>query len=195
MKIPTLGFCGLHVAGKIQDGAGTSRSEPADILQVHSRGRSASLADLEPSLHSPYNHSQASLYSGDRWNMESQMQSLHSYMRSLPTKSDFEHYVSRIEQTYRQEIMELKKDLGVCMEDIEGNTEGICNTLQSHEETPNSHTVMLQQFMYHQDDIENCNRWNNIGIRGIPETIEHKDFVGAVIFNHYASNLRIPILS
>lgn len=60
--------------------------------------------------------------------------------------------VSHIEKTYRQEITELKKDLGVRMEDIEGTTDGICNTLQSHEETLNSLTVLLQQHMYHQDD-------------------------------------------
>lgn len=113
------------------------------------------------------------------------MQSLHAYMCSLPTKNYFEHLVSRIEKTYRQEIMELKKDLGVCMEDIENTTDGICNTLQSHEETLNSHTVLLQQLMYQQDDIENRNRQNNIRIRGIPETVEHKDLAGAVaaIFN------------
>lgn len=49
---------------------------------------------------------------------ESQMRSLHSCMRFLPTKTDFEQYVKRIEKTYRQEITELKKDLGVRMEDM-----------------------------------------------------------------------------
>lgn len=39
-------------------------------------------------------------------------------MRFLPTKTDFEQYVKRIEKTYRQEITELKKDLGVRMEDM-----------------------------------------------------------------------------
>lgn len=162
-----------------------ARSEPAEVSQVRSRGRSASLADLEPSLHSPHSHSQASLCSGDRWDMVSQMQSLHTYIHSLPTKNDFEHYVSHIDQTYRQEITGLKRDIGIRMEDIESTTEGICNTLQSHEETLNSHTVLLQQLMYHQDDIENRNRRNNIRIRGIPETIEHKDLTKAVtvIFN------------
>lgn len=72
---------------------------------------------------------------------ESQMRSLHSYMRFLPTKTDFEQYVKRIEKTYRQEITELKKDLGVRMEDIEYTADGLCTALQSREETLNSHTV------------------------------------------------------
>lgn len=107
------------------------------------------------------------------------MRSMHTYLRSLPTKSDFENYVSRIEKSYRQEITDIKKDFGICMKDVENTAEGICNTLQSHEETLNSHTVMLQQLIYHQDDIENRNRQNNIRIRGIPETVEHKDLSGA----------------
>lgn len=71
------------------------------------------------------------------------------------------------------------------MEDVENTTDGICNTVRSHEEILNSHTVMLQQLMYRQDDIKNRNRRNNIRIRGIPETVEHKDLAVAVtaIFN------------
>lgn len=65
--------------------------------------------------------------------MESHVRSMHTYMRSLPTKSDFEHYVCHIEKAYRQEITELKQDLVVCMKDVENTTDGICNTLQSHE--------------------------------------------------------------
>lgn len=73
---------------------------------------------------------------------------LHSYIRSLPTKSDFEQSVTRIEKTYRQEINELQKDLGVCMEDIQNTTDGLCNALKSHEETLNSHTVMIQKIVH-----------------------------------------------
>lgn len=51
------------------------------------------------------------------------------------------------------------------MEDIENTADGLCNALQSHEEALNSHTVILQQLMYKQDDIENRNRRNNIRIR------------------------------
>lgn len=57
--------------------------------------------------------------------MESHIRSLHSYIKSLPTKEDFEHCVKRIEKTYRQEITERKKDLGVRMEDIESTTDGL----------------------------------------------------------------------
>lgn len=165
-----------------------ARSAHADAEQVLSRGRSVSLTDLEPPLyhpHSPQSLSQASLCSGDGWDMESQMRSMHAYLRSLPTKTDFEHYVSRMEKSYRKEIAELKRDLGTRMEDVENTTDGMCNTLQSHEEILNTHTNILQQLMYHQDDIENRSRRNNIRIRGIPETIDHNDLHGAVtaIFN------------
>lgn len=37
-----------------------------------------------------------------------------------------------------------------------------------------THTVMLQQLSDQQDDIENMNRRNNIQIRGLPESVEHK---------------------
>lgn len=57
-----------------------AHSEPAPIMQVQSRSRSASLAELEPSLHSPHSLSQASLCSGDGWDMESQVRSMHTYM-------------------------------------------------------------------------------------------------------------------
>lgn len=52
------------------------------------------------------NHPNTSIGSEDGWNMEFQMRSLHSYMRSLPTKADFEQCVKPIE---KQEITELKK--------------------------------------------------------------------------------------
>lgn len=44
---------------------------------------------------------------------------------------------------------------------------------------------MIQQIMYQQDDIENRSRSNNIRIRGIPESVDHKDLAVAVtaIFN------------
>lgn len=75
----------------------------------------------------------------ESWDMETQMRSLPSCIKSLPTKSDFECYVKRIEHTYKQEISELKKDLGVYMEDIENTTVDLCTALQSHEEILNSH--------------------------------------------------------
>lgn len=51
--------------------------------------------------------------------------SLHTYIRSLPTKADFEKCAKRIEKTYIQEINGLKKDLGVHVEDIENTTDGL----------------------------------------------------------------------
>lgn len=107
------------------------------------------------------------------------------YIRFLPTKADFKHWVKRIEKNYRQEISELKKGHGVHIEDIENTTDGLCNALQSHEEILNTHTVMLQQLSYKQDDIENRNRCNNIRICGLPEPVEPKDLSMAVtaIFN------------
>lgn len=50
------------------------------------------------------------------------MKSAHSYIRSLPTKADFELCVKRIEKNYRQKISELKRDIGARFEDMETTT-------------------------------------------------------------------------
>lgn len=106
--------------------------------------------------------SNVSLGSGEGWDMESQIRSLHSYIRSLPTKLDFEHCVHGIEKVCKKEISDLKKDMGACFEDVDTTTDSLNNTVQAHDKILNTHTVMLQQLAYQQDDIENRNRRNNI---------------------------------
>lgn len=76
--------------------------------------------------------------------MASQLKSMHNYICSLPTKTDFNQYVKRIEKTYKHGISELKKDIGAHFEDIENTTDDLHVAVQSHDETPNSHAVMLQ---------------------------------------------------
>lgn len=61
--------------------------------------------------------------------MVSELKSLHSYIRSLPTKEDFEHCCKRIKNTYRQEISKPKRDIGVCFEGIENTTDGLCSAV------------------------------------------------------------------
>lgn len=55
--------------------------------------------------------SNVSLGSGEGWDMESQMRSLHSYIRSLPTKADFENCVHRIEKACKKANSDLKRDM------------------------------------------------------------------------------------
>lgn len=75
-------------------------------------------------------------------------------------------------------------DIGAYIEDIENTTDGLCSAVQSHKEIFNTHTVMLQQLSYQQDNIENRNR-RIIRISGLPESVEPKDLHAAVtaIFN------------
>lgn len=39
------------------------------------------------------------------------LQSLGNYLQTIPTKKDFERYVARLEDSYKQEIQVLKHDI------------------------------------------------------------------------------------
>ena len=160
-----------------------ARSESSLQSQVSAHGP-LSLPG-EPDFMLTRSRSNASLGSGEGWDMEAQIRSLHSYIRSLPTKTDFEQCVSRIERAYKKEISDFKKDVGARFEDLDATTEGLSTAVKTHDKILNSHTVMLQQLAYQQDDIENRNRRNNIRIRGIPESVDAKALPAAetAIFN------------
>lgn len=106
------------------------------------------------------------------------LQSLGTYLQSIPTKKDFEGYVTRLEESYKQEIRVLKhdiQDIGVRVDEIERRTNDLSACARDH------HSAI--QFLLHReeehsmlmDDIENRNRRNNIRIRGIPESVATKD--------------------
>lgn len=101
---------------------------PSSPSQAHSESALDSIAGSQACHTPPGNqdcssrrsrsHSSTSLGFEDGWDIELQMRSLHSYIRSLLTKADFEQCIKHIEKTYKQEITELKKDIGAHFEDI-----------------------------------------------------------------------------
>lgn len=60
-------------------------------------------------------YSQSSLLSEDGGDME-------AYVKALPNKRDFESYIRRFEATYKKEMIELKKDIGTRIDDMEQAT-------------------------------------------------------------------------
>lgn len=106
------------------------------------------------------------------------LQSLGNYLQTIPTKKDFELYVSRLEDTYKQEIQILKLDIQGIGERVD-DTERQASTLSSYVQDHHSALQYLlrkeEEHASHLDDIENRNRRNNIRVRGIPEIILHKD--------------------
>lgn len=78
--------------------------------------------------------------SEDGWDMAYQLKSKYNYIRSLPTKADFEQNVKLIEKIYKQVISELKKDIGARFEDIENTMDDLHVAVQLHKEILNSHT-------------------------------------------------------
>lgn len=67
----------------------------------------------------------------DEWTL----QSLGKYLQSIPTKQDFEKYVTRLERTYKQEIQVLKvdiQDIGDRVNEVERQQADVSPCVQGH---------------------------------------------------------------
>lgn len=85
---------------------------PLDTL-ANSQARHPPPGDQDRSSRCSMSHSNTSLGSEDGWDIDSQMRSLHSYIRFLLTKADFEQCV--IKKPTNRRYLSLKMTLGLIL--------------------------------------------------------------------------------
>lgn len=113
---------------------------------------------------------------------------LPTYIRSLPTRSEIEKYIARIEEAHKKELEVLKQDLihvGQRMVDVEESVEAVSSIVVENREAIRDNTVQIQDLQTQIDDLQNRHRRNNIRIRGVPETVTPAELMPTVkaIFN------------
>lgn len=123
---------------------------------------------------------QRSDVASDQQNEEEEciLQSLGKYFQSIHTKKDFERYVTGSEDSYKQEMQVLKSELqgiGDRVDEVERQCTDISSCGQDHHSAIQYVLHRDEEHTSHLDDIENRNRHNNIRVRGIPESVLHKD--------------------
>lgn len=86
-----------------------------------------------------------------RWDLQAQL-------GALPTKTDMEKYISRLEDTTKKAVKDLKHELhqvGARVHKVENTIDTVHDCVDKHHDILHHHATQLQDFLYHIDDIEN----------------------------------------
>ncbi|OCU00185.1 hypothetical protein XELAEV_18005957mg [Xenopus laevis] len=92
-----------------------------------------------------------------------------SPVEDLPTKRDFEHLVSQIKKTVREEVADLKLEMATL-----------------HSRSQSAQNKLLYSLQKRIDDLDNRGRCCNLRIRGLPEQVDGVSLQATAmkIFNH-----------
>lgn len=102
------------------------------------------------------------------------IQELRQQLAAIPTKSDMEGYIKRLESAYRSEIQAITTNISQISDQVQ-RIEGEVATVSSHQATQDNvigqHTQQIHMLFAIAEDHENRNRRNNLRVRGIPESV------------------------
>lgn len=102
-----------------------------------------------------------------------------------------EHYVSRLETTYKHVILiqNYLTQVDSKVKELSSVIQSLQKMVELNDQMLNEHTMKSQDLIYNLDDMENWSSKNNIHIMGLPETVFSKDFPSALsfIFNKIAT--------
>ncbi|OCT87317.1 hypothetical protein XELAEV_18021015mg, partial [Xenopus laevis] len=112
-----------------------------------------------------------------------------SYLISLPTKRDFEHLVSQIEKTVREEVADLKLEMATLhsrVADAETRQDTVETATNSLIQSQSAQNKLLYSLQKRIDDLDNRGRRCNLRIRGLPEQVDGVSLQATAmkIFNH-----------
>ncbi|KAM9307750.1 interferon-induced very large GTPase 1-like [Gastrophryne carolinensis] len=105
-------------------------------------------------------------------------------LRGLPTRADFDGYVSRMEGTIKRELATLQGsviEVTARVDGVESSHRALVTQVAELEQQQNQSRRLLSDLFLAHDDVENRNRRNNLRLRGVPESVETRDLSTAVI--------------
>lgn len=97
-----------------------------------------------------------------------------------PTREDLDHFATRVEKAFKQDIEQLKVDttqLGNRLETLEQTVEEALPAITQLRDKCATQDHQIETLMSQLDDYENHSHRSNICIRGLPEATGAKDFV------------------
>lgn len=103
---------------------------------------------------------------------------LREFLKALPTRSEMEAFVQRLEQGYRTDIQAVKTDLQatqVKTSELEGSVTILADAIHVQDQRLDMHESQIQTLYSLIEDQDNRNRRNNIRIRGLPEAMGVED--------------------
>lgn len=124
----------------------------------------------------------------DTSEMEKGTWDMQAYIRSLPTREDMDSYVYRLETLYKAKLQSLKISVQNTQEKInilDAKLSVMEQKLTQVEARCKEQDHCLKDATTIIDDLENRNRWNNIGVRGLPEATSPEELMPTLrgIFN------------
>lgn len=99
-------------------------------------------------------------------------------MQALPTRSDIEALILRLEETHRRDIQEVRGEVSNLTERVVSGEESVSSLearVAALEQARDHHHKSAVSLQLHLEDVEDRSRRYNLRLRGIPEAAEMED--------------------
>lgn len=101
-------------------------------------------------------------------------QDIRTLLQALPTKTDIEAMILRLEETHRRDIQEVRGEVSSLSERVtlgEMAVSSLEDRVSALEQAQDSHKDSAISLQLHLEEIEDRSRRNNLRLRGIPEAV------------------------
>lgn len=108
---------------------------------------------------------------------------LHTILQSLPTKSDIEGLILRIEGEHNRDIQEVRADLHTLTDRVdsgEATISSLTHRIAALERSQESQAATAVDLQLPLEDLEDRSRSNNLRLRGLPEATGAEDLAATV---------------
>lgn len=180
-----------HLAGKIFDSATghlNDQGAPSQSLQEGSGSMDSVTTSASPPLNGQCSTPPMSA------SPTNDFLDLRAQLAAIPTKSDMEGYIQRLELAYKSEIQALTNNVSQLTDQVH-RIDGDLAAVTTHQTTQDraiaQNTQHIHMLFSIAEDHENRNRRNNVRIRGVPETVTTPNILPTIrrFFNDLLGNV------
>lgn len=123
-------------------------------------------------------------------------QDIRGLLQALPTRSDIEALILRLEETHRRDIQEVRGEVSTLTERVtsgEASVTSLTDRVAALEQVRDQQRDAAITLQLHLEDMEDRSRRNNLRLRGIPETTS-QDSLGDTVREIFRTVLGEPTL-
>lgn len=123
-------------------------------------------------------------------------QDIRSLLQALPTRTDIEALILKLEETHRRDIQEVRGEVSTLAERVstgEVSVSSLTDRVTALEQARDQHREVAIALQLHLEDVEDRSRRNNLRLRGIPETTPPEN-LGETVKEIFRSVLEEPNL-
>lgn len=106
---------------------------------------------------------------------------IRAMLEALPTRSDIEALILKLEETHRRDFQEVKADVSSLAERVtsgEASFTALEQRVAGLERARDQHRDTAVALQLHLEDVEDRSRRNNLRLRGLPETVDAETLEG-----------------